>query len=213
MKAEMRNDGSLVLIPETARDRQDLSFWKVALAGHFLAQRKAPGDALVLEDAGPLEEPLNVLSTGTDANARLISNLAETPFRLDGREYRSVESFWQGLKFEKQEDRDRIASMDGRQARREGQRRGYRDYTTYAGKHARVGSPGQWLCMIGAALAKFSQNEEARNAILATGERKLTHVVKSHASTAIPGAVMAGIWTWIRVCLRERPGLSYRGDE
>jgi predicted NAD-dependent protein-ADP-ribosyltransferase YbiA (DUF1768 family) len=45
--------------------------------------------------------------------------------------------------------------------------------------------------------AKFEQNAEARAALLATGDRPLTHVVRRD-STTIPGVIMAQIWMRIR---------------
>jgi hypothetical protein len=43
----------------------------------------------------------------------MLSNLAPTPFVLDGREYASVEGFWQGLKFEDEAQRAIIAKISG----------------------------------------------------------------------------------------------------
>ena len=50
--------------------------------------------------------------------------------------------------------------------------------------------------------AKFEQNAEARAALLATGERPLTHIVRRD-SKSIPGVVMADIWMRIREGLRR----------
>jgi predicted NAD-dependent protein-ADP-ribosyltransferase YbiA (DUF1768 family) len=48
--------------------------------------------------------------------------------------------------------------------------------------------------------AKFTQNAEARAALLSTGERPLTHRVRRDSAT-IPGVIMADIWTRIRATL------------
>jgi hypothetical protein len=53
--------------------------------------------------------------------------------------------------------------------------------------------------------AKFSQNEEARAARLATGWRPRDHVVRRD-SKAIPGVIMADIWMRIRAELRSQAG-------
>jgi hypothetical protein len=50
--------------------------------------------------------------------------------------------------------------------------------------------------------AKFSQNEEARTALLATGRRPLVHRMRRDSRT-IPGVIMADIWMRIRDRLRE----------
>jgi predicted NAD-dependent protein-ADP-ribosyltransferase YbiA (DUF1768 family) len=59
--------------------------------------------------------------------------------------------------------------------------------------------------------AKFSQNEDAREALLTTGERPLAHVMR-HDSTTIPGAIMAQIWMRIRRRLREHKGATSTGQ-
>ena len=56
--------------------------------------------------------------------------------------------------------------------------------------------------MEAACRAKFAQNEVARAALLATGSRPLTHVVRRD-SRAIPGVIMASIWMRIRSDLRK----------
>jgi len=50
--------------------------------------------------------------------------------------------------------------------------------------------------------AKFSQNEDARAALLATSPRPLTHVMRRDSMT-IPGAIMAEIWMRLRARLRR----------
>lgn len=56
--------------------------------------------------------------------------------------------------------------------------------------------------------AKFTLNSEAREALLATGERWLTHKVR-RVSRTIPGAIMADIWMRIRAKLQDK-GASLR---
>ncbi len=51
--------------------------------------------------------------------------------------------------------------------------------------------------------AKFTQHPEARRALLATGERPLTHRMRLD-SVNIPGALMADIWMRIRDRLRRQ---------
>jgi hypothetical protein len=65
-----------------------------------------------------------------------------------------------------------------------------------------AGSPEHWALMRTACMAKFSQNEEARVALLATEERWLTHKVRRDSRT-IPGAIMADIWMRIRAHLQD----------
>ena len=49
---------------------------------------------------------------------------------------------------------------------------------------------------------QVAQNREAAAALLATGQRPLTHVVRRD-STTIPGVIMAAIWMRIRKALRK----------
>jgi predicted NAD-dependent protein-ADP-ribosyltransferase YbiA (DUF1768 family) len=50
--------------------------------------------------------------------------------------------------------------------------------------------------------AKFEQNADARAALLSTGDRPLTHVVRRDSKT-IPSVIMAQIWMRIRHDLRQ----------
>jgi hypothetical protein len=133
---------------------------------------------------------------------RLISNLAHTPFELDGNDYASVEGFWQGLRYADDSRRREIALLAGVEAwtARKGQDGG--DELVYDGAVIRVGSPDHWLLMERACRAKFTQDGRAREALLGTGEHQLTHRMRRDSRT-IPGAVMAGIWMRIRDQLRE----------
>jgi hypothetical protein len=88
-----------------------------------------------------------------------------------------VESIWQGLKFPDERDRRRVAELDGPQARAEGEKQGYGATICYGGEDIVVGTSAHWRLMEKACRAKFEQNAEARAALLATGERPLTHVV------------------------------------
>lgn len=197
-------DGLIVLIPETPDEASDLGRWKGAHADRVLLVRpdQAPGrKSLELHDLGyhldACREPINVVSNSSDPNARTISNLADTPFELDGRRYQSVESFWQGLKFPLEADRMRIAECEGLRARSEGSRQGYGKTISYQGAEMIVGTWQHWQLMERACEAKFEQNADARAALLATGERPLVHVVRRD-SRSIPGVIMAQIWMRIR---------------
>jgi predicted NAD-dependent protein-ADP-ribosyltransferase YbiA (DUF1768 family) len=185
--------------------------WKTNHLDHVLAVRSDQDpevSSLELHDLGPrleeCREPLNVVSNSSDPLARIISNLATTPFELDGQRYVSVESFWQGLKFESDSERRRFASLEGPRARSEALRQKYGKSITYAGQEVAVGAWDHWQLMEKACRAKFQQNEEAKGALLATGDRPLIHVVRRD-SRSIPGVIMAQIWMRLRGELRK-PG-------
>jgi predicted NAD-dependent protein-ADP-ribosyltransferase YbiA (DUF1768 family) len=199
LRVTLRDD-FLILAPEDDADREQLDAWKSARDGHVFFL-DAHGRGLALRNGGPREvacrEPINVVSTSDDEAVRLIGNFAPTPFVLDGARYASVESFWQGLKFDDPRERRRIASLDGPEAKRAGSERGYGEAVEYGGRPCRVGTAEHWNLMERACRAKFQQNAVARDALLATAPRPLVHRVR-HDSRAIPGVVIADIWMRIR---------------
>jgi len=204
MKVVLKNQ-LIVLVPETETERTDLGAWKAEHADHVLAVRADSGDGLALGDLGRREdacrEPFQVISTSPDPAARLISNFAATPFTLDGSDYASVEAFWQGLKFEKESERRRIATLVGSAAKDAGDQQGYGATVTYEGRAIPIGTWEHWQLMRAACEAKFAQNEEARAALLSTGDRPLVHRVR-HDSRTIPGVIMCEIWMKVRARLR-----------
>ena len=72
------------------------------------------------------------------------------------------------------------------------------------GQEILVGTWAHWQLMERACRAKFAQNREATDALLSTGDRPLTHVVRRDSRT-IPGVIMAAIWMRIRKDLRRSP--------
>jgi predicted NAD-dependent protein-ADP-ribosyltransferase YbiA (DUF1768 family) len=198
MKAVLK-EGLLILVPQTDQEEAELAGWKEGKADHVFGA-VLRGSGLALHDLGSKEhacnEPLNVSSRATDPAARLLSNFAATPFELDGRTYASVESFWQGLKFDGVERRE-VALLDGPAAQRRGQEKGYGAIVRYEGRSIVVGGWEHRELMVRACTAKFEQNEEVRQALLSTGNRTLTHRMRRD-SKAIPGAILAEILMKIR---------------
>src|SRR5438270_61753 len=130
-------DEQLILAPESEDEERALAVWKAGRQGHVLLAQSNRGTGLCLRDLGAREEvcqePMQVSSRGSDPGVRLIGNFAETPFLLDGRSYRSVESFWQGLKFADPADRLRVATLHGGAAKKAGETKGYGPTVTYEG--------------------------------------------------------------------------------
>jgi len=199
----------IVLIPQSEQETSVLAEWKGRHGEHVLLVAPDQGSGLELRDLGhrtdACREPLNIVSDSLDPVCRTISNFGDTPFEINGERFRSVESFWQGLKFSRLEDRRRLAGLEAKQAFSEGQRQGYATTITYDGHEIPVGTWEHWRLMELACRAKFAQNEEARTALLATRERPLVHIVRND-SKAIPGAIMAQIWMSIRRELRASFG-------
>jgi predicted NAD-dependent protein-ADP-ribosyltransferase YbiA (DUF1768 family) len=208
MKALLKK-GVIVLIPEPEDEPDTFAAWREAADDHVFVLRAQPRGGAILHDLGPREEacrePLNVAYRSPDWRIKPISNFAPTPFKLDGRVYASVEGFWQGLKFPREADRRRIAALYAGQAKRAGEAAVPAETFEYGGERFYPGTHAHWKLMERACWAKFSQNEDARSALLATSPRPITHVMRRD-STTIPGAIMAQIWTRIRERLGNAEG-------
>lgn len=206
----------LILIPETDAEAAQLTGWKADREGHVLAFNQNAGNGVAIRSLGLRDdvcrEPINVTSRHPDPQVKLIGNLAATAFDLDGRHYASVEGFWQGLKFPKQSDRDRVAALSGLEAKRAGDAAAYGETVEYDGQLVVVGAWGHWQLMRLACEAKFTQNWEARSALLATGDRPLVHRVRKDSRT-IPGVIMSEIWMRLRAKLRAASPLPQPEDE
>jgi predicted NAD-dependent protein-ADP-ribosyltransferase YbiA (DUF1768 family) len=196
------NPGVLVLVPETPTELASFTAWSAETNGHVF-HLIAQTSGAALHDLGPHEnacrEPLNI-SYQPGSPWLPISNLALTPFFLDGRHYVSIEGFWQGLKFVDDHDRRRIATLYGVAAKHAGDAAQPHPHFHYQGKEIAVGTPAHWALMERACRAKFQSNADANQALLATGDRWLTHRMRLDSRT-IPGVIMADIWMRIRADL------------
>jgi predicted NAD-dependent protein-ADP-ribosyltransferase YbiA (DUF1768 family) len=198
----------LILVPQSEDEAHSLAAWRAGQDGRVYQARSESGRGLALRDLGPREQacqvPINVWSKSPDPLIRLISNFATTPFELDGRRYRSVESFWQSLTSDEPGERARIADLDGPQAKRAGQTLPDGACVNYEGQSIPVGTWQHWELMKRACWAKFTQSAEARSALLGTAGRPLSHRVRRDSRT-IPGVIMADIWMRIRRDLPSTP--------
>jgi hypothetical protein len=197
--------GRLIVIADTEPEQADLMAWKAMHPGFAFVLMSDQGAGACLAALGPqaeaCREPINVHSNNPDPRIALIGNLAPTPLTLDGVRYACVEAFWQSLRFPI-EARSRIAAMDGPTAKRASEEQPYGTHVHYAGESIPVGTFAHWQLMRRACLAKFEQNRDARDALLATGSRPLVHHVRRDSRT-IPGVVMAEIWMDLRARFRR----------
>jgi predicted NAD-dependent protein-ADP-ribosyltransferase YbiA (DUF1768 family) len=175
-----------------------------AADGHVFQLHAATDRGLAFSEIGPEDDarraPLNIVQSIAPHFAP-ISNLAHTPFELDGQRYASIEGFWQGLKRLDPVERRAMAKLRGSEAKARGSSVDQPTEFVYEGVMIATGSPEHWALMRAACEAKFTQHEAARIALLASGERWLTHKVRRD-SRMIPGAIMADIWMRIRFRLQ-----------
>lgn len=155
----------------------------------------------------PEVSPVNISSGSKDEAERLLSNLNESPFELDGIQYRSVESFWQGLYFP-EDERANIARLDGLTAKRFGGVREGQTHVIYDEKNVRIGSFEHHILLFRALKAKFDQNPTHRHLLLSTKHRELTHFLKKKDGTIIPDSksIPAVRFTQMLRILREYYG-------
>jgi predicted NAD-dependent protein-ADP-ribosyltransferase YbiA (DUF1768 family) len=195
--------GLIVFLPESPEDQENLDNFGEVSRDHIFRMGHKIGASSVLHDLGLADEALSKpINITLDAAPEWlpISNLAFTPFVFDGRYFASVEGFWQGLKFDDEKTRQRIALLHGTEAKHAGDGTGKRSHILWHGKEIAVGTADHWDLMRAACQAKFTINDEARAALLATGERPLVHRPRRDSRT-IPGVIMAEIWMQIRASL------------
>ncbi len=186
-------------------DEQEICALLTLVDGHVFQLHASSERGMAFSMIGPEEDArraaLNIVQS-IEPHFAPISNLAHTPFELGGQHYASIEGFWQGLKRLDPVERRAMAKLWGGEAKERG---GSVDQPTefhYLGVSIAAGSPEHWALMRDACEAKFTQHDEARVALLATGERWLTHKVRRDSRT-IPGAIMADIWMRIRARLQQ----------
>lgn len=190
------------LSAETEAEREICALLS-ATDGYVFRLHAATARGFALAVLGPepdaCREPLNITRT-VAAPFQAISNLARTPFELDGESYASIEGFWQGLKFSDPASRRTLAKLAGPEAKDRGAAAGAPSSLTFADREITAGSPEHWGLMRIACEAKFRQHNGANAALKATGQRWLTHKVRRDSRT-IPGVVMAQIWMDVRAGL------------
>jgi len=149
-------------------------------------------------------EPINIVSHA-EGPEHLLSNFAHTPFELDGMCFESVEGLLQGLKEEDPEKQVRIFGKHGKQAKRAGTKARNQHVWTVNTVWLQ-GTPiefpsDQYDEFIERAIrAKFAQNEDACEALVATGDRPLIHDTGKPESprTSLPSVRFLEILTRLR---------------
>lgn len=204
MKISVKN-GQIILVDDTLEDPSPLREALRALDGHALSVQIRSDVCIVLEDLGPraeaCREPINI-TRSAEAQFVPISNLFPTPFILDDEIYASIEGFWQSLKCPSPALRQKVAALSGVEAKKAAGKAPLAATFDYMSQTIRTGTHEHWALMERACEAKFTQDTRARTALLSTGNRPLTHIVRGDSRT-IPGVIMASIWMRIRRQLNQ----------
>lgn len=157
------------------------------------------------------KENVNIGFKGETETERMLSNFAHTPFELDGVRYESVEGFWQSIKFpEGSKDRAETAGLVGNKAKKAGKLTRGIEEIQYRGQTIKVGSPEHHELMKRAIKAKLEQNSDVLKLLLETGNKQITHVLKTPDerilpdSKTIPGAEFSQILMDLREEFRQQ---------
>lgn len=109
----------------------------------------------------------------------MLSNFAHTPFVLDGIKCTCSESFIQSLKFSNVSEQKLFCSLQGQQAWEQGSRATEKVFSAekvwWLGKPYSLHSSEHFALVKRGLLAKFMQSSEACDALMASGNAKLTH--------------------------------------
>lgn len=135
----------------------------------------------VLNDAKLVEEiksqaliPINAWSRSPEAIGRQLSNFAETPFILDGKQYASFEGFYNSLLYLDKNRQADIAAMSGLEAKLAGKGSNLQ-IARYGKQLIRLGSEEHHELLERALRAKFDQNPELKQAFIDTHPRPIIH--------------------------------------
>ncbi|MBI2109334.1 MAG: hypothetical protein HYT93_04165 [Parcubacteria group bacterium] len=143
---------------------------------------------------------LNIGSKSKDWRAQRLSNFSADSFVIDGIRFASVEGFIQGTKFPTNDPRREQAFQSvGRTAKRFG-KNAERKFIWWRSGVLSYGSQAHHRLIEKAIRAKFEQNSEALEALIATRGMTLVHDLGHPESpnTSLPAKVFCDILTRIR---------------
>jgi predicted NAD-dependent protein-ADP-ribosyltransferase YbiA (DUF1768 family) len=147
-----------------------------------------------------------VASNSENPTETVLSNLANTPFELDGKTYASVEAFWQWLKFSSEENRRRVSEMFWIASKKIGDAGDNREGRfEYLWRQYLVGSTEHHELMYRAIRAKLEQNPETLKLLLETGNVPIIHEPRKKDGTLYPDSstIPATVFSGILMRLRE----------
>jgi predicted NAD-dependent protein-ADP-ribosyltransferase YbiA (DUF1768 family) len=137
-----------------------------------------------------IRKTINIYTRNKDPRGRLISNLAHSPFVLDGVKLASIEGFHQGIKFRDQAKQKAVFKLVGneaRQARIEANKKAD-GFVYWKGRAIVNQSEGYHRLYRRALLAKFTQHQPSREALVSTGDALLEHRLPRQGKRAVGAA-------------------------
>lgn len=129
-------------------------------------------------------DTLNIYSKSDDPRGRILSNFSHYPFILDSQRFESVEGFIQGIAFpEGDPRREAVFKAWGSAAKKFGEEQ-EKKFVWWHGEEITFGSPKEHVLIEQALRAKFAQNPDAKEALIATRGLLLTHILPDPESSA-----------------------------
>jgi hypothetical protein len=201
------------------RDSQyPANWWKPA------PKKGAPEWEILPQEAGPGEV---ILSKRNELG--LLSNFAATPFKFRGKQYASLEGFWQMMKYPEGPDdprakfaglewkykRDEVAQLTAFDAKKAGDLASQNmkimgiDWVTFEGKQMpyRPAKPGDhYRLIVEATREKVRQNAKVQQVLLATGDLVLKP--DHHQASDSPAA-----WRYYEILTQIRDELKHKKTE
>jgi hypothetical protein len=204
--------------PISRDPRYPAAWWKPA------PKEGAPGWEILPQEAGPGEV---ILSKRNELG--LLSNFAATPFKYRGKQYASLEGFWQMMKYPEGPDdprakfaglewkykRDEVAQLTAFDAKKAGDLASQNmkkmgiDWVTFEGKQIpyRPAKPGDhYRLIVEATREKVRQNLKVERVLLATGDL----VLKPDHHQA-PDSAAA--WRYYEILTQIREDLKHKAAE
>lgn len=156
------------------------------------------------------EESINIGSSEMQEGLQELSNLSPTEFTFEGVFCASAEGAIQALKYENEDEQKRICTLFGGKAKRAGKKGNKRIETElstngkafifWKGGKILFRSPEHFNLIKEILMAKFTQNESAKSALLKTGNSQITHDMGYPESTftSLPAKVFTNMLHEIR---------------
>jgi predicted NAD-dependent protein-ADP-ribosyltransferase YbiA (DUF1768 family) len=149
--------------------------------------------------------------------ANRLSNLAVSPFVMDGVQCNSMEGFIQALKRREPKVQEHGCTLAGMAAKRWGAgvkwwKRPVREQLWWHGRGFAAHSEEHFALVKRTLLAKFTQHEPSRRALLATGDAHLVHSAGKRERTSLKASDFCRMLMEIREELRQEQSREGRPE-